>query len=73
MTDGTLKLMAHVSRTLLPEEKNYSQIEKDALGIIFAVLTFHRYIYGRHFTLQTDHKPLLTIFSSKKSSSAYTQ
>ena len=68
MPDGTKKPIAHASRTLLPAEKHYSQIEKDALGIIFAVTKFH----GRFFTLQTDHKPLITIFGSKKGLPIYT-
>lgn len=57
--------VAHVSRTVLPAE-NYSLIEKESLRIIFEVTKFHQYIDSRHFTLQTDHKPLLTIFGSKK-------
>ena len=55
--DGPHKPVAHASRTLLPAEKNYSQIEKESLGIVFAVEKFHRYIYGRHVTLQTYHVP----------------
>ena len=55
MIDGTSKPIAHA-------EKNYSQIEKEALAIIFAVSKFHH----RHFILQTDHKPLLTIFGLQK-------
>ena len=61
------KPIAHASRTLqLPAEKADSQIEKEALSIIFAVTKFHRYLHGRFFNLQTDHKPFLTIFGSKK-------
>ena len=68
MPDGTKKPIAHASRTLLPAEKHYSQIEKEALGIIFAVTKFHRCLHGRFFT----HKPLITIFGSKKGLPIYT-
>ena len=65
LPDGLLKAMAHASRSLLIAEKQYFQIETEALGIIFAVTKFHRYLHRRQFILQMDHKPL-TIFSSKK-------
>ena len=72
LPDGSRKAVAHASRSLLPAENQYSQIEKETLGIIFAVTKFHRYLHRRRFILQTDHKPLITIFGSKKGLPVYT-
>lgn len=54
--------VAYISRTLNAAEKNYSQIHREALAIIFCMKKFHQYLYGRKFTLRTDHKPLVSIF-----------
>ena len=72
LPDGSRKAVAHASKSLLPAEKQYSQIEKEALGIIFAVTKFHRYLHGRWFIQHTNHKPLITIFGSKKGLPVYT-
>ena len=56
--DGTEKLVAFASRTLAPAEKNYSQLDREALAIMFGVKRFHSYLYGRHFQIYSDHQQL---------------
>ena len=66
MSNGEERPVAFASRTLSPAERNYSQVEKEALACVFAVKKFHLYIFGRQFTILTYHKPLLTLFGENK-------
>ncbi|XP_063682609.1 uncharacterized protein K02A2.6-like [Bolinopsis microptera] len=60
--NGTERPIEYISRTLTKSERNYSMIEKEALAIVWATKRLHRYLFGRPFTLVTDHKPLESIF-----------
>ena len=65
MPDGGERPVAYASKSLSDAEKNYSQLDKEALAIVFGVRRFHQYLYGRKFTLITDHRPLLSILGPK--------
>ena len=49
-SDSGIKPVAHMSRSLIAAEKNYSQVEKGALTIIFALKKFHRFLHKRVFS-----------------------
>ena len=66
MPDGSEKPVAYASRSLATADKNYSQLDKEALAIIFGIKRFHQYIYGRTFQLVSDHKPLMSIMDAQK-------
>ena len=61
-----MALSNFASRVLSPSEQKYSQIDKEALAIIYGVEKFHEYLYCQKFTIFSDHKPLMYIFSEDK-------
>ena len=66
MEDGQERPVAYTSRTLTPAEKNYLQLEKEGLAIIFGVKKFHNYLFGRKFSIESDHQPLSYLFNKTK-------
>ena len=58
LPSGEKKPIAFASRSLSKVEKNYSRIDKETLSIVWGVQKFRNYVWGRHFTIVTDHQPL---------------
>ena len=63
---GVDRPIAFASRTLTCAEKNNAQLDKEALAVVFGVTKFKRYVFGREFTITTDHKPLLGLLGEGK-------
>lgn len=61
--DGSDHPVAFASRTISDAERNYSAGEREALACIWAAEHFHFYLYGRQFTLRTDHSSLTTLLA----------
>jgi hypothetical protein len=59
MQDG--QPIQYASRAMTETEKEYAQLEKEMLAILFGLERFERYVYGRNIEVETDHKPLETI------------
>ena len=55
------------SKIIAQAEQNYSDLEIEALGVVFRIKKFHEYCFGRLFTIQIDHKALLCIIGEHKS------
>ena len=64
--NGREHLPAHALKTLSPTQHRYSQIQWEALTVIFGLKKFYHFLYGRKFILVIDHKPLVAMFNSAK-------
>ena len=58
------QVIAFASRSLSVLEKKYSQVEKEALALVFSVEKFHQYVYGKRFKLYSDAKAIVFIYGN---------
>ena len=56
------KVIWYASRALTKTEQNYQNLEQEALGTTWGMENFHYFLYGKEFTLETDQKPLVSIY-----------
>ena len=59
------KPVAYASRSMTEAETRYAQIEKEALATTWACERFTNYILGQQIQIETDHKPLVPLLSTK--------
>ena len=57
-----VKLYVMLPGVLPKTEQNYQNLEREALGTIWGMEKFHYFLYGKEFTLETDQKPLVSIY-----------
>ena len=78
-----LVLFCHTSCQIAQRDQSHSHLihcsrlrrttiswtKKEGLGIVFGVKKFHQYVFGRHFTIYMDQKPLISLFGPTKATS----
>ena len=65
MAENIGRPVAFVSHSMSDTELRYAQIEKEALAT-WACERLKDYLIGKEFSIETDHKPLVPMLSSKQ-------
>ena len=71
LTVDCWKPIAYTSRFLNSCEERYSVNELELVGVVWSIEYFKKCLYGKTFTVITDHRPLLSIMEENKSNKSY--
>lgn len=63
--DGVERVNGYYSRLLRAAERNYPITHKECLSVVWGIKKLRPYLYGRHFTVKTDHKALIWLLNIK--------
>jgi hypothetical protein len=61
--DDDFRIIVFASKSLSVTEQRYSQLEREALAVLWGCQYFHIYIFVKPVTVLSDHKPLISIFN----------
>ena len=66
IVDSKIQYVQFTAKSLSPAARKYSATKRELLGIVFALEAFRFYLWGKHFTLFTDHRALTFLFTQKQ-------
>lgn len=64
--DGETKVIGYASKTFSKQQRNYCVTRKELCAVITYVKHFRPYLYGRKFTIRTDHGSLAWLTNFKE-------
>ena len=65
--DGSRRPVVFLSKKFTRPQRKYSTVEKEAFAVVWSIQQVHKYVYGTHFVVETDHAPLQFLFQHKDS------
>ena len=65
MTENGESVIAYASRTLTKSERRYCVTRKEMLALVNFVKYYKHYLYGKKFTVRTDHGSLRWLMQFK--------
>lgn len=65
VVNGEERPISFTSFSLNDAQKKYPILHLEALAVVSTVKKFHKFLYGKKFTIYTDHKPLISIYGKE--------
>lgn len=69
--NGEERPVCFTSFSLNNAQKSYPILHLEALAVVSTIKKFHKYLFGKKFTVFTDHKPLIGIFGREGRNSLF--